>query len=172
MNWRVAGFFISAVLLLYYFVWLVWRRRTAAQEIPAPGCEHWSWKQLILASFLTLFAELALIRWIGTEIRIFAYVKNLTLLLCFLGFGMGCALARRPVRWRASATALLGLLMVVRWPWYGKRIFEDLSAQDVQIWASDTVRHWPDFLVAVVMVAALLLLVACIFMPLGQVVSQ
>jgi spermidine synthase len=177
MNWGVAGFFISAVLLLYYFVWLVWRRRTAAQEIPAPGCDHWSWKQLILASFLTLFAELALIRWIGTEIRIFAYVKNLALLLCFLGFGMGCALARRPVRWRASATALLGLLMVVRWPWYGKRIFEDLSesmgaAQDVQIWASDTVRHWPDFLVAVVMVAALLLLVACIFMPLGQVVSQ
>ena len=70
MNWGVAGFFISAVLLLYYFVWLVWRRRTAAQEIPAPGCDHWSWKQLILASFLTLFAELALIRWIGTEIRI------------------------------------------------------------------------------------------------------
>ena len=124
MNWRLAGFFISAVLLLYYFVWLVWRRRTAKPEIPAPECDHWSWRQLILASFLTLFAELALIRWIGTEVRIFAYVKNLALLLCFLGFGMGCALARRPVRWRASATALLGLLMVVRWPWQGKRIFE------------------------------------------------
>ena len=177
MNWRVAGFFISAVLLLCYFVWLVWRRRTAQPEIPALGCDSWSWKQLILASFLTLFAELALIRWIGTEIRIFAYVKNLALLLCFLGFGMGCALARRPVRWRASATALLGLLMVVRWPWQGKRIFEDLSeslgaAQDIQIWASGTARHWPDFLLAVLMVAALLLLVACIFIPLGQVVSR
>src|SRR5271167_5029056 len=177
MNWRVDGFFISAVLLLYYFVWLVWRRRTAQPEIPAPECDHWSWKQLILASFLTLFAELALIRWISTEVRIFAYVKNLALLLCFLGFGMGCALARRPVRWRASASALLGLLMVVRWPWQSKRIFEDLSesmgaAQDIQIWASGTVRHWPDFLVAVLMVAALLLLVACIFIPLGQVVSR
>ena len=177
MNWRVAGFFISALLLLYYFVWLVWRRRTAQPEIPAPGSDSWSWKQLILASFLTLFAELALIRWISTEIRIFAYVKNLALLLCFLGFGMGCALARRPVRWRASATALLGLLMVVRWPWQGKRIFEDLSesmgaAQDIQIWASGTARHWPDFLLAVLMVAALLLLVACIFIPLGQVVSR
>ena len=96
MNWRVAGFFISAVLLLYYFVWLVSRRRSAQPEIPAPECDHWSWKQLILASFLTLFAELALIRWIGTEVRIFAYVKNLALLLCFLGFGVGCALARRP----------------------------------------------------------------------------
>jgi hypothetical protein len=120
---------------------------------------------------------LALIRWIGTEIRIFAYVKNLALLLCFLGFGMGCALARRPVRWRASATTLLGLLMVVRWPWHGKRMFEDLSesmdaAQDIQIWATGTARHWPDFRVAVLMVAALLLLVACILIPLGQVVSR
>jgi hypothetical protein len=120
---------------------------------------------------------LALIRWIGTEIRIFAYVKNLALLLCFLGFGMGCVLARRPVRWRASATALLGLLMVVRWPWHGKRMFEDLSksmdaAQDIQIWASGTARHWPDFRVADLMVAALLLLVACILIPLGQVVSR
>jgi spermidine synthase len=177
MNWRVAGFFISAVLLLYHFFWLVWRRRTVQPASPAPEPDSWSWKQLILASFLTLFTELAVIRWIGTEVRIFAYVKNLALLLCFLGFGMGCALARRPVRWRASATALLGLLMVVRWPWHGERIFENLSesmgaAQDLQIWASGAVRHWPDFLVSVLMVAVLLLLVACIFIPLGQVVSR
>jgi hypothetical protein len=138
MDWRVAGFFISAVLLLYYLVRLVWRRRSAPPEIPAPGCDHRSWKQLILARFLTLFARLALIPLDGHGSRIFAYVKNLALLLCFLGFGMGCALARRPVRWGASATALLGLLMVVRWPWHGKRMFEDLSesmdaAQDIQI---------------------------------------
>ena len=171
---------------LFHFRWyscfitssaLVWSRRTAKPEIPAPECDHWSWRQLILASFLTLFAELALIRWIGTEMRVFRVCKESGLLLCFLGFGMGCALARRPVRWRASAIALLGLLMVVRWPWQGKRIFEKLSeslgaAQDIEIWASGTARHWPDFLLAVLMVAALLLLVACIFIPLGQVVSR
>jgi spermidine synthase len=177
MNWRVAGFFISAALLLCHFAWLVWRRRTAEPAVPTPACDSWSWKRLILASFLTLFAELALIRWIGTEVRIFAYVKNLALLLCFLGFGVGCALARRPVRWRPSATALLGLLMVVRWPWHGERIFEGLSesmgaAQDIAIWASGTARHWPDFLLSVLMVAVLLLLAACVFIPLGQVVSR
>src|SRR5271167_2673887 len=138
MNWRVDGFFISAVLLLYYFGWLVWRRRTAQPEIPAPACDHWSWKQLILASFLTLFAELALIRWIGTEIRIFAYVKNLALLLCLLGFGMGCALAKSRIRWSGAATALLGFLMVVRQPWHTRRALEGLSevlgaGQDIQI---------------------------------------
>src|SRR5271168_4064973 len=167
MNWRVAGFFLSAALLVYNFFWLIWKRRNAQPVSPARDREPWSWKQLTLASALTLFAELALIRWIGTEVRIFAYVKNLALLLCFLGFGMGCALARRPVRWRASAIALLGLLMVVRWPWHGERAFENLSeslgaAQDIQIWASGTVRHWPAFLLSVALVAVLLLLIACI----------
>ena len=31
-----------------------------------------------------------LIRWVGTEIRVFAYFQNLTLIACFLGFGVGC----------------------------------------------------------------------------------
>src|SRR5580704_14425757 len=175
MNWRLAGFLIAAGIVLGRVAvrWI----KTDKPILAVPVPQTWSWWKLVLASFLTLFAELALIRWIGTEVRIFAYVKNLALLLCFLGFGMGCALASRPARWRASAAALLGLLMVVRWPWHGERIFENLSesmgaAQDIQIWASGTARHWPDFLLAVLMVAALLLLVACIFIPLGQVVSR
>jgi SAM-dependent methyltransferase len=149
-----------------------------SRPIPAgQPLEAWSWWQLVLASFLTLFAELALIRWIGTEVRVFAYVKNLALLLCFLGFGMGCALARRPIRWWTSAVALLGLVMVVRWPWQGRRIFESLSAslgaaQDIEIWATGTVRHWPDFLVASALTAVLLLLIAYIFIPFGQMVSR
>ncbi len=58
-----------------------------------------------------------------------------------------------------------------------QRMFEDLSesmdaAQDIQIWVSGTARHWPDLRVAVLMVAALLLLVVCIFIPLEQVVSR
>jgi hypothetical protein len=35
--------------------------------------------RLLLASFLVLFAELAFIRWIAVEVRIFAYFKNLAL---------------------------------------------------------------------------------------------
>ena len=131
----------------------------------------------MLASFLTLFAELALIRWIGTEVRVFAYIKNLALLLCFLGFGMGCALARRPIRWWTSVAALLGLVMVVRWPWHGRLIFENLSvslgaAQDVEIWATGTARHWPHFLRAAALTAVLLLLIAYVFIPFGQMVSR
>ena len=44
---------------------------------------------LILLSGLALYAESVLIRWMGAEIRMFAYLKNLTLLAVFLGLGVG-----------------------------------------------------------------------------------
>ena len=53
------------------------------------GLSRWNPYQLVLASFLTLFAELAFIRWIAVEIRVFAYFKNLALLLCFVGIWFG-----------------------------------------------------------------------------------
>lgn len=50
--------------------------------------------ELLLVSFIALFLELAIIRWLSTEIRIFAYFKNLPLMAAFLGFGIGCYLYR------------------------------------------------------------------------------
>ena len=47
-----------------------------------------SW-ELLLISFIALFLELAIIRWLSSEIRIFAYFKNLPLMAAFLGFGIG-----------------------------------------------------------------------------------
>lgn len=44
---------------------------------------------LLLLSFISLFLELAIIRWLSSEIRIFAYFKNLPLMGAFLGFGIG-----------------------------------------------------------------------------------
>ena len=49
-----------------------------------------SYFELLLISFVALFLELAIIRWLATEIRIFAYFKNLPLMAAFLGFGIGC----------------------------------------------------------------------------------
>lgn len=51
---------------------------------------------LFLISAVGLFLELLLIRWIGTEIRIFAYLQNTVLVVCFLGLGMGCWDCRKP----------------------------------------------------------------------------
>ena len=51
---------------------------------------------LFLASFLALFFEILVIRYLSTEIRAFAYLKNLPLIASFLGLGLGMILGRVP----------------------------------------------------------------------------
>src|SRR5258705_7964687 len=54
---------------------------------------------LFLVSFLVLFLETAIIRWMPAYIRLLAYFSNFILLASFLGIGIGCLLAarRRPL---------------------------------------------------------------------------
>ena len=47
---------------------------------------------LFLVSFVALFVEVMLIRYCSSQIRIFAYYKNVPLVGCFLGLGLGCCL--------------------------------------------------------------------------------
>ena len=46
-----------------------------------------------VASFLVLFLEIALIRWMPAYIRLLSYFSNFILLASFLGIGIGCLLA-------------------------------------------------------------------------------
>ena len=39
-----------------------------------------------------------MIRWVSSEVRVFAYFKNFVLIACFLGFGLGCYLCRRRIQ--------------------------------------------------------------------------
>ena len=133
--------------------------------------------RLLLASALTLFAELAFIRWIAVEVRVFAYFKNLALLLCFLGFGLGCAIAARKNRWLPALQAFLGLVLIIRIPWPKAALPEGLSqnlggAGDVAIWHTRAGPDWPSFLTAAAIAGCLFLLLVSIFIPLGQTVSQ
>src|SRR5580765_8635665 len=50
---------------------------------------------LFLSSFLVLFLETALIRWMPAYVRLLAYFSNFILLASFLGIGIGCLLAAR-----------------------------------------------------------------------------
>src|SRR5438094_2367303 len=51
--------------------------------------------RVFLASFLVLFLEVALIRWMPAHIRLLSYFSNFILLATFLGIGIGCLLAAR-----------------------------------------------------------------------------
>lgn len=52
--------------------------------------------RLVLLSFLLLFVELALIRWLGSNILYLAFFSNFVLLGSFLGIGIGFLRSRSP----------------------------------------------------------------------------
>src|SRR5213593_3789592 len=68
---------------------------------------------LFLASFLALYFELVVIRYLSTEIRIFAYLKNLALVASFFGIGLGMILGRSPKTMKRFFGLFAGLLFML-----------------------------------------------------------
>ena len=71
---------------------------------------------LFLISFLGLFLELLLIRWITTEINIFAYLQNTVLVVCFMGFGIGCMTSQQPIAFRRGLASLFLIVLLLAIP--------------------------------------------------------
>lgn len=136
-----------------------------------------------VASFLGLFLELALIRWVSAEVRIFAYCKNLVLVASFLGFGTGCLLWRRRAHTPSAMFLLLVLALLIRLPWpvlteYGPRgvtnVLSELSGfmvfRDVERGTSwDT---YAGLAFAVGWTTALFFLIALVMVPFGQATAR
>src|SRR5262245_39309286 len=71
---------------------------------------------LFLISILGLFLETLFIRWVGTEIRIFAYLQNTILLVCFLGIGLGAFTASRSIEIKRTLFPLTIFLLLMAVP--------------------------------------------------------
>lgn len=54
--------------------------------------------KIFLIACTTLFLELLCIRLIGSEVRIFAYLQNSILIVCFLSIGFGCFLSKSEIK--------------------------------------------------------------------------
>ena len=67
-------------------------------------------RNLFLASFLFLFLELALIRWLPAQVLFLTFFTNTVLLGSFLGLALGC-LAARQRTWLPATPALLVVLI-------------------------------------------------------------
>ena len=104
----------------------------------SPSKRTWA---IFLISVLGLFLEMLLIRWIGTEIRIFAYLQNTVLVACFLGLGLGCFTCRKPIVIHQVLVPLAILLLLLAIPvtrWSLGYISELLSVlDDFVIWGDD-----------------------------------
>jgi len=140
-----------------------------------------SYGKLALVSVLGLFLELLMIRWVSSEIRIFAYFKNFVLIACFLGFGLGCYLVRRRISMVSLLAPLATLAVIVKLPWRGLRqLITDLpgyigATSEVNVWGIPyipTSIHSLALLAdAMLIVVPIFALIAFAFVPIGQLVG-
>lgn len=140
-----------------------------------------SYTRLVLVSALGLFLELLMIRWISSEIRIFAYFKNFVLIACFLGFGLGCYLCRRRINLLAMVAPLLALVLLIKAPWPALR--HGVANMAIYLGAFSEVNFWgvPDvpvsfhslakFGLGMLFAVPVFALIALIFVPIGQLVG-
>ncbi|MGP0017237.1 MAG: methyltransferase domain-containing protein [Candidatus Sulfotelmatobacter sp.] len=147
-------------------------------EIQIEDLGGFSYRQLVLVSFLGLFLEMLMIRWVSSEVSIFAYFKNFVLVACFLGFGLGCYLCRLRVRLIAFMAPLLLLTIIFKAPIPPLR--EALEALplllgggvDVNVWGVPAVPpNWAGMVLAMAVVVPLFAVIATSFIPFGQLVG-
>jgi SAM-dependent methyltransferase len=133
--------------------------------------------RLLLISSAALYVEIVLIRWLGTEIKIFAFFQNLSLIVCFLGFGVGCFTSSKRGSLLPSLAAMTTLTVVVGLPfkiWHN--VLQTMSSvlsftTDAQLWG--TIRLAPSMYyqylgMALLIVAGFMLLLAIVMIPLGR----
>src|SRR5262249_13981273 len=70
---------------------------------------------LFLASFVALYFELVVIRYLSTELRVFAYLKNMPLIASFLGIGIGMVLGARTLEMRKKLPGLMTFFFLAIW---------------------------------------------------------
>lgn len=127
--------------------------------------------ELMAASFIVLFQELTLIRWLGGQIRVLAYFPNLILLSAFLGLGLGCLRGgKRSLLWLwpVGLVLLAGATMVL-----GRVIFTQQSASE-HLWLLyyDLPSNAPVVHSVRLPIVICFILSTLNFVPLGQIVAE
>jgi len=127
-------------------------------------------------SVLGLYLELLLIRWVGTEIRIFAYLQNTVLVVCFLGLGIGLFTSERRENMQRGLFALLALAASVAVP-QTRTVLRSVSELltvlgEINIWGSALIDSAPTAIaslaVGLLVVFAVMLLVLEPFVQIGR----
>src|SRR6266511_4598876 len=139
-----------------------------------------SLRTIFWLSVLARYLELLMIRWISTEIRIFAYLQNTVLVVCFLGLGMGCWTCRQQVSLRNVLQPLLLLTLLLALPATRLslgRLSEMLRGfNDLVIWGVEPVSDpWQarfDAVLGLTVFFFLSVLVLDLFVPLGRLLGR
>src|SRR2546429_3451926 len=182
------GFVVVGLILANaYVVSLFHSKRSGDTGVLARWNEKWefsaralggfSWWKLAMWSLLSLFFELLMIRWISSEIRIFAYFKNFVLIACFLGFGLGCHLSRRRANLLLLVVPMTTLTLLIKLPWRGLRTLMGLipalvgASSEVHVWGVHPEFSFPLLAAAIAIIVPIFSLICFLFIPLGQLVG-
>ncbi len=133
--------------------------------------------RLGLCTFGILALELALIRWMAVQLRLFAYFSNMVLMAAFLGLGLGVALGRRRpqlVHWCLPALAAFSAVLAFSKPLGLMHMkFPDLS---IALWGAEATPSVLLFCRATLVMASLFWMVVGIFLlaaaPVGWLFDQ
>jgi spermidine synthase len=147
-------------------------------ETPRELSQPPSMWRLLLMSSAALYLEIVLIRWLGTEVKIFAFFQNLSLIVCFLGFGLGCFGSKRRGSLIPSLAATTTLVVVVSLPikhWHNFLQFMSsyLSyAPDAALWGNiqnlSPSFYYENMFSSLCAVALFLILLVVVMVPLGR----
>jgi predicted membrane-bound spermidine synthase len=142
-----------------------------------PANQTWA---IFLISVLGLFLEMLIIRWIGTEIRIFAYLQNTILVVCFLGLGLGCFTSRQPVNLRKMLFELMLLTLLLAIP-ITRQAMGKISLMlsvlgDLVIWHYAISTSFSQTVLSVALGLALtfflMILILDLFIPIGRILGR
>lgn len=119
---------------------------------------------IFLSSFLVLFLEVALIRWMPAYIRLLSFFSNFILLASFLGIGVGCLLAGR--RRRLFYLFPVLQLLVILFVYAGK--LEIAVPSSTSIYFSSGTTEQVRLVESTYILPVLFLVVAALFVALAQ----
>ncbi len=168
---------VAGLLLLLFGRRVAALLRLGAASTPPAGRAY---RHLFLVSALALFFEVVFVRWISTEVRIFAFFKNIPLIAAYLGFGIGCLKGESRSRLEVLfVPALAAFLLFVG---LGSDTYlrvvsfagATVGSGELLLWGHTFVKGWIPLAAAVFYggLALLFALQVLLFVPLGQMVGQ
>jgi protein-L-isoaspartate O-methyltransferase len=136
---------------------------------------------LFIVSVASLFLELMLIRWISTEVRIFAYLQSSVLVVCLMGLGMGCFQSHAAIDLRRMFIPLGVIVALLSIPFTRYRLaaISEILATfgDFHIWFMNSEIVSPMLMVlmllwALALTSMILFMVWVAFIPMGQMIGR
>jgi hypothetical protein len=127
---------------------------------------------LAASTFSILALELALIRWMSQQIRVFGYLNNVLLMAAFLGMGLGVALGKRwPGLVHAAMPLLLGLAAVLCYAQELGLTYISFPDRSMALWGAEGLRVDETFATNIGEIMSLFALASAVFICLGSAVG-